>query len=209
MKTILLFLILFIQHGEPNTQWELSVKKEGISVYTASEPSSKFKKVKAEMEFQASLAQITAVIMDVDLYHEWIYQCTHSKVLKQISKSEMIYYHITNAPWPISPRDLISHFKISIQGRQELEIHSYSLPQYIPEKSNMVRIKNSNGSWKISSIPGGKVKAVYFLHVDPGGNIPSWAINWFITSGPFNTFVKMRDRIKLPNYQKAKMSDFY
>ena len=121
----------------------------------------------------------------------------------------MIYYHITNAPWPISSRDLVSHFKISIDEKQQIKIHSSSLPHYIPKKSNLVRIENTFGSWKITELPGGKVKAVYQLQLDPGGNIPAWAINWFITSGPFNTFTKMRERVKLPKYQQAKMSDYY
>ena len=208
MKTTLIFLLLFIQNREPKA-WELSVNKDGIAVYTSAMPNTKIKGVKAEMEFQANLAQVIAVIMDVDTYHEWVYQCSYSKVLKQVSKHEMIYYHITNAPWPVSPRDLVSHFKISIDERQQVEIQSHSLPEYVPEKSNMVRVKNTYGSWKITALPGGKVKAVYQLQLDPGGNIPAWAINWFITSGPFNTFTKMRERVKLPKYLHAKMSDFY
>jgi hypothetical protein len=32
--------------------------------------------------------------------------------------------------------------------------------------------------------------------VDPAGSLPNWMVNLFITKGPYETFVKLREEVK-------------
>jgi hypothetical protein len=40
--------------------------------------------------------------------------------------------------------------------------------------------------------------------LDPGGEVPSWIINLFISEGPYTSLVKLKQRIGLPKYAQAK-----
>ncbi|MBK8922208.1 MAG: hypothetical protein IPM81_12020 [Saprospirales bacterium] len=41
---------------------------------------------------------------------------------------------------------------------------------------------------------------------DPGGNLPDWAINLAIDVGPRETIKRMREILKDPLYQNAKLA---
>jgi len=41
-----------------------------------------------------------------------------------------------------------------------------------------------------------KIQVRYFLNIDPGGAIPAWITNLFITKGPYETFVNLAKQLK-------------
>ena len=47
-----------------------------------------------------------------------------------------------------------------------------------------------------------KLKVNYVIHVDPGGQIPTWIANLFSTQGPYETFKNLKDRLE---HQKDKV----
>jgi hypothetical protein len=67
----------------------------------------------------------------------------------------------------------------------------------LPEQTGLVRVKNAKAQWKFIPITDGKVKAEYELYFDPAGDVPAWVINAFIANGPYESMVKLRERVKL------------
>jgi hypothetical protein len=190
-------------------EWKLAKNVNGITLYTASDPAYAVKGVKAELEFDARLPQLIAVVMDVDHYSGWVYQCKQSKLLKRLSKQELIYYHVTDAPWPVDDRDLISKFSIKKNSPNEVEITSGNLDNYMPVQPGFVRVKKTNAYWKFTQQANGKVHAEYRLFLDPGGSVPAWIMNLFITNGPYETFLNMKKQVNDPQYAKARMEDYF
>jgi hypothetical protein len=81
----------------------------------------------------------------------------------------------------------------SVSG--ERKINAVSLIGVIPERNDMVRIKEYHQSWTI--MPAGKEMTHVILEgdVDPAGKIPDWISNMLIVDSPFKTISGLRDRI--------------
>jgi START domain len=75
----------------------------------------------------------------------------------------------------------------------------------VPVKSGVVRIANSKGKWVLSPVNKGRVKIVYTLHADPGGSLPAWLINMFVTKGPSQSFRKLKVHLQKPVYKNARL----
>ncbi len=62
-----------------------------------------------------------------------------------------------------------------------------------------------NSSWIIKPNQNGTISAEYHFSGDPGGTLPIWLINLFITEAPYKTQVKMHELIPGKKYQEAKV----
>jgi hypothetical protein len=75
---------------------------------------------------------------------------------------------------------------------------------YLPVEESIVRVKYSKVSWIVTPLNDSRFKAEYRLQMDPGGSIPAWLLNLFISKGPFESFTKLKEEIKRPQYRDAK-----
>jgi ribosome-associated toxin RatA of RatAB toxin-antitoxin module len=189
-----------------NDIWQLAKDKNGIKIYIRNEECSAIKSIKATMTFNASLSALTAIVMDVENYPQWVYHCKETKLIKNIEGKELVYYHVTQAPWPISYRDNVSRFIVS-QNKTDysISIKSSVVNGVLPEKSDYIRVKKSNASWNFKRINKNTIAAEYILSFDPGGNVPAWLINLFITEGPYETFIKMKLLVDEEKYKNASL----
>ncbi|MHA4809746.1 START domain-containing protein [Flavitalea flava] len=195
-------------NGQANVKenWKLKADKEGIAIYTRTLPDSRFNAVKVECTLTATLSQFVAVILDVNTGTEWEYSTKSSILLKQVSPSELYYYSEVSVPWPVSNRDFIAHLKaVQDPGTKVVTIYGPTIPDYIPEKKDIVRVLRSEGKWIITPIAGNRVKVEYTLRVDPGGNVPAWLINMFATKGPYESFKKLKVHLQKPVYTQARL----
>jgi hypothetical protein len=62
----------------------------------------------------------------------------------------------------------------------------------IAEKKDIVRVSSSDVIWKITTIDDRSMKIEYQASVDPGGTLPTWVTNTFLTKGPLESFKKLR-----------------
>jgi hypothetical protein len=61
-------------------------------------------------------------------------------------------------------------------------------------------------TWTIKPLAKNKNKCEYFLLLDPGGDVPAWIINLFISEGPYSSLVKLKQRVNLPKYANTKFA---
>ncbi|MFY8019881.1 MAG: START domain-containing protein [Bacteroidia bacterium] len=206
MKWILVIVCFFsasIQVGNPN--WELKKTGPGIKVYTAESEISRIKDVKATLDLNGSLSSVVSVVRDLSSYPKWIYNCSEGKVIKMMGDTELYFYQRIDAPWPVSDRDLCSHYKIR-QNPQTLELSviSQAEPNLLPEIEGVVRVKESKTLWKIKPIGKGVLKGEYYLSFDPAGDVPVWLINMFITEGPYASLLKLKALLTEAPHKDAK-----
>ena len=188
------------------SDWELRAEKNGLKVYTRTFPDSRFKAIRAELELETTLSQLVAVLLDVNTAPEWVYATKVATLLKQVSPSELIYYSEVRLPWPMSNRDFIARL-ITTQdpNTHVVTIYGPTIADYVPEKKDIVRVKRSEGKWILTPVTPNHIRVEYTLRTDPGGDIPAWLYNLFVTKGPIESFENLQQQLKKPAYANAKL----
>lgn len=199
-----LILILFCSRAACQPTWKLRKEEDGIRMYTASTDTSEFKLLKVELEVDATAADVLAFLKDVDRQPEWIYGVRSATMLKLIKPDEFIYYSQVDLPWPCSDRDYIAHLHVSHPVAGITMLDSHAEPDYLPLKKGLVRVKQSIAHWEIRSLHAERQAVSYTLSFNPGGLIPAWLINMFLTKGPSSTFSKFREALTRPRYKQME-----
>ena len=208
MHKTLILLLLFTNFAFAQTgnDWELKENKDGVKIFTRDMESSKVKAIKVECELNATLSQVVAALMDVKNSEEWLYHTADNHMVKQVSGAELYYYSLVEMPWPVSNRDFIAHLKVSQDAATKIvTIDAPCIPNMIPTKPKVVRIANSKGKWVLTPVGKDQVKILYTLHADPGGSIPAWLTNLFVTQGPSQSFKKLKVHVQKPMYKNARL----
>ena len=196
MKYLICFLGVHICiNSFSQTNWILQRNENGIKIYTSTSPATQVKSVKAELQFIEPITTVALFIYNVSDYSKWVYQCSQSDILKVINDSVLIYRHVTDLPWPFEDRDQVSKYSITKDIKSKtITISSKTIEGY-DEYKDCFRLKQSEARWELTPQLNGTVKAIYYLTFDPGGNIPSWLVNLFITDGPYQSFINLKKRL--------------
>lgn len=204
IEVVLMIGFLLISVSLTGQTWELKNEVEGIKVYTATVEKSDIKAVKVECTIEATLSQLTAVLLDIPASDEWIYSTKFCRIQKQISPQELIYHSEIDVPWPVHNRDFIVRVKIEQDSiTKKLTVNGENLPTYLKEQEDVVRIMHTESNWTVT--PRNQyLDIVFTLHVHPGGSIPAWLINLFVTRGPLETFRNLRSQVKKEKYNGAR-----
>ncbi len=199
--------LLFVTNTHAQYNWKLDVEKEGIKIYTSNVSDSKIKALKVECNFQASLMQLTAVLMDIKNAPEWVYATKSCVLLKQPSPSELYYYSEVKLPWPVQNRDFVCHLSV-IQNPETkvITIDGPAINGMVPVKDGIIRVDHSKGRWMLIPISKDETKIEYILQTDPGGTIPAWIVNLFASEGPMQSFKKLKLQLQKPVYKNVSLS---
>jgi len=206
--TILTLAILQLSFHPKNTgDWKLVTNKDGIKAYTRIVEGSSVKQVKVTTNFKSNLSPLVSLIKNVNTHKAWIYRCLKAKTINTISETEYYYYNESEAPWPISNRDIVTHAVISQDKETKtVKIISTGKPDYIEEIDGIVRIKDLQAKWYFIPKKDGTIDLTFYMHIDLGGGLPAWLINMAIADGPFETVYNLRKEAQKENNQKIKLS---
>jgi hypothetical protein len=196
-RKLLLFsaLLFVLKTGIAQGSWELKKNENGIAVYTRKAAKGSIKELRVVCELDATKAQLINALVDIKGYSRWVYSNKKSTILKTVSPQDIIYYTESKLPWPIKDRDLIIELNIK-DGSDLLDVQAKSLPAYLPQNANYIRVPYSFAQWKVTGDGPDKIKIDYTFSVDPGGSIPSWLVNATLTIGPYNSFMKLKEVLK-------------
>ena len=187
--------------------WELKKDQDGIKIFSKDADDSRFNELKVEMILPAKLSSLAALILDIDNYPNWSFNTEKSYVLKKIGPSELYFYTLIRSPWPANNRDLPVHLSLHQDTVSRiLSIRAECIPNYVPPKKEIVRVPLSIEEWRVTPLPGGKIRIEYQLKLDPGANVPGWLINLFSTKGPYETFTHLRQQMQKDRYRNAAVS---
>jgi hypothetical protein len=208
LKAVSLFFVFaaFFSSCFGQGEWQLKSDKDNIKTYSKTVPGSKINAVKVESVFTASLSQLVSALLDVASYDKWIYNSKSTRLLKQVSPSEVYYYSEVIFPWPTTNRDFVSHVTVSQDAPSKtVRIEAINVAGWVPPKRGIVRIDRSEAKWIITPLDQNKVRIEYELQTDPGGDLPAWLINPFASKGLVETFKHLREWIKNPQYTNAQL----
>lgn len=179
--------------------WELAREKNGITVFTSKNASSKFKSIKVEVVLNGTLDKLVHLLSDAESNKDWIYNTHESYIIKRVSATETLSYTETSVPWPASNRDVPISMQLNLDSKTNtLKVIARGVPNAIPEKKGVVRIPFFNSLWNVKFDGKSKLYINYFLEMDPGGSVPAWITNLFIAKGPYETFSSLASILSKP-----------
>ncbi len=206
----LLFTFLIVSSGfaQKTDDWKLARDQEGVKIYLRSVKGLGTKEVLGFTQVPATLGSLVSMVKDPENHHTWIYANKEARFLKIISDLEWVYYNISEAPWPVRNRDLITHAKLE-QDKDSyvVRIDSEGWPDYIPANKKLVRIAMLKSLWIFTPKSNGIIDIRFELSIDLGGDIPAWLVNFAIDKGPFNTLLNIAEVVKTDRYRN-KVLDY-
>jgi hypothetical protein len=205
--TIFIVFIFKIEvASQKSNEWKLSRYEKGVKIHLRDGKNGGGKEVLGITTIQASLSALVFIVKDSENHYQWIYANKNAKLLKAINNFEWIYYNESKAPWPVSNRDLITHAKMKQDSISlAVTIDSQGLPNYLPAKEGIVRIKKLHSVWVFTPREHGLVDVQFELEIDLGGNIPTWLVNTSIDKGPMHTLQNMALVLQQEKYRKIRL----
>ncbi len=199
--SLLSFITLPAQEKE---DWKLIKNENNIRVYSMPDTTSKMKIIKVETEAETDLSTLVSLIEDAENQVNWVFNCKHAEILYVIDSAHWYYYSQTDAPWPVSDRDVVT--KVTYRQNKEdktVVFKSEGAPDFIPPKPGYVRIPRLLSYWIFQPLENGKIKIVFKLKIDLGGVIPQWLTNMVVSKGPYITMENLLFEIEKPKYKNA------
>lgn len=205
LKILAFFAFTFITNITlAQNNWTFKTQSGDIKVYVDKNSPMKVNPIKVESSFNATPAQIAAVLLDIKNYPEWAYKIKSTSVVKQASAVDLFYYAVVDMPWPAQNRDFAAHITV-IQNPETkvITVDAPSVNDLVPVKDDLVRIKKSTGKWILMPDGAHQTKVTYYLTLEPDGGAPAWIINLFVSDGPMQSFKKLKDQVQKPAYRNV------
>lgn len=196
MKQLLitgLFLLLAHNHSD----WLLKKEDSGIEIYIRSVEGSEFYEFKGITVIpDITLSEVLDPILDVKNYESLFPDCMNPEILLQKGMLYDIHYLQIKGPFPVKDRDIVYEqtTEIDNNGKHARTVLK-PVPDYIPEREGMIRMRKGTGFWDLEEDNARNVKVVYQFHSDPGGGIPAVLVNSFLVRHPYKTLLNLKRRL--------------
>lgn len=194
--SILTYSFIFQDVTFADDEWTLVKNKKGIAVYSKNQAVSKYKEIKSIVTIDADIDTILSIYRDFESYPKWQYFMKTIKVINCPDDSDNLFaYASYDFPWPISNRDIVINTKLNLNDKQKktvtLQITNCLHPDF-PEDEKTIRVKNYHCVALLEAIDKDQTRVTYTIKADPGGNIPSIAVNLVGKEAQYMTLKKLR-----------------
>ena len=180
-----------------NTSWQVIEREQGITVSIKEQPGRALPIFKAVGIINAGMYEILAVLGDTTRHTEWLERCIKSKILENRSETEYILYNRTEAPWPVSDRDVVARSTIRIdRDKHEVWIRFRNTTHPMAPETDAVRIPRLRGFQHLQALDAKRTRLTYQVDADPGGFLPPFIVRFVQSSIPLNTLLRLRKQIK-------------
>ena len=185
-------LLCTLASAEDENPWETQ-RTQPILIKTRARKGTDVKEVWAEGDLTATPVDIQNTLTDVKRFTEFMPYMTEARFVGGTDPDGAKYtYSKLDLP-VLSARDFVHKVYLDRDANHDPEgvfaNHWAAEPTKIPERSSVVRLKISEGSWLVTPSADGKTShVVYRLCVDPGGSVPTFAANRANANGITDTF---------------------
>ncbi len=196
LKYFFLFSLLMIQNGFILSQnWEFVKEKDNVKLYSRQESGKNLKIVKGVAEINVPAEKVFALLENVNSTEWWDDNLSQIKVLHYEKNKNAQYYLVYKMPWPFKDRDLCVDVNISINKTNgEFKINAVPLSGIVPEKKDLIRIKDYKQVWTVRQLNNRSQVELEF-YVDPIDNIPIWFLNMVMIDSPIISINNVRRHV--------------
>jgi len=179
--------------------WNFIKEQDGIKIYTRQEAGKSLRAFKGTTVINAPAEKVFTLIEDVNHTGWWDKNLTQIKVLEYEKNKRARYYLVYDTPWPVANRDLCVEVSVSMDPVKRIySVSAASLNGVIPERKDLVRIKDYRQTWTVSSAGENSSNVVLEGYLDPVGNIPVWISNKLIIQSPINSILGVKQQVQNP-----------
>lgn len=176
-------------------QWQLEREEDGVSVYLADVPGSKYKAYRGVVTIKGGLAAVQAAQEDVTGSCAWIFSCQQQRLLDTKGNVSELYTRF-EMPWPVEARDSVIQVTTRTDADGSVTRLLKAVPERLPEEKGFVRVPRVDGEWHLKPLAQGGVEVIYEVHTEPGGSVPSWLANSFVVDAPLQTLQGLRAKVE-------------
>jgi len=197
MKSLItLFLLTFSLGASAQNNWKLEKTEGNIKAYSRLKEGKDYFEFRAVFRVSASLKEATDLVFDVAEFKNWMPNAIESRVLKKLNDSIFIAYTVTSAPKPTSNRDAV--FKVTKRktGEKSYSVIMQGKPDYYPQQSGRVRVKEYYAIWKIIEVSPNLLEIDYSASFDPGKNVPNWVVKNSLIDARIDISKKVIEKLK-------------
>ena len=181
----------------------LRLQNDWLKIFTCPVPTSDFLSFVTVAIIDAPQHAVLSLLYDIEVATEWVWKTREMRLLKELSEEEegRVVYQLVSAPWPVSDREIITRSNGYIDPEtSEVFIKLECVADYLPLNDKYVRVPELQGAWNIIPISEKQCRVVFRLHIEPGGEIPSWLANIAVIDTPYHTMVNLREMVKKEKY---------
>lgn len=186
----LTMILLFTNDSE----WEKSLEKDNIVIYTRLTEDSKFKEFLAVATMEGSIDKFVKIFTDIENYPDWMPDCKSVVVVENPSPNDYTYFMKLKVPFPFTNRDIVQQFILKKDGAK-LEVELINRPEKVPVDKKYERMQQARGKWIIKEISDKEISVRFQFFADPGGDIPAWLANSFVVKNPHLTLRNLKERM--------------
>jgi hypothetical protein len=173
------------------------VTQDGVSVFERTSPDRALPELRAQVEIDAGIYEVLAVIADVPNQTTWMHDCSEAKLVRQESETVLLIYNRTASPWPLSDRDVLLRSETTIvePGQHVTVRFAATTDPEAPPIDGVVRMPHVSGLYDLVALSPTRTRLTYDLDADPGGSIPAWAAVRTARQTPLETMRGLRARV--------------
>lgn len=193
--TLIIANILLSNLHTTAEDWEKTLDKDDIVIYTRQLDFSRFKEFRAETEMEGTIGKFREILTDVDSYERWMPDCKSAEIVAFPNPDSLLYHMKMKVPFPFANRDVIQQL-VFHQANNKLEIEISNKPGKVAVEEKYVRMPIAFGKWIVEQVTDDTISIHFQYLADPGGDIPAWMVNSFIVKNPHTMLKRMRTKMK-------------
>lgn len=195
LKLLAVAALLFSTLSSPAQDWSFIKEKDGIQLYTSKGEGDILKTFKGVVDIHSTVDIVAGLISDVSNNDWWDENISEVRVLKKEDPKHFQYYLVYDLGWPLSDRDLVVDARVTTDPvTNKYVIYSCSLKGGVPEKKDLIRIREYWQRWTVHPVGKGIVRVMLEGSANPGGSIPAWIVNSIITDTPYKILRSVREK---------------
>ena len=173
--------------------WDLVKDKNGVRIYVRPTEGSSYKTYKGEATLAMTMEELYRVLIDVENYDKWVYECADSRLQSKVDNSEYTYYSIMHLPFPFDNRDMTTTIHISFGNDTIILATKLKKPDQ-PQPKGLVAVTAYDEVTTLVKVDDHHVKMIMEGYFEPGGSLPAWLMNMFLSEGPHESIMNIKEQ---------------
>lgn len=163
----------------PQAGWQIERDQQKMKIYNRKTAGNPIREILVLTTIELPASWLFAAVSDYSRYPQFMPYVIKSEVVRQQDNKTWVFQEL-DLPWPIANRhytiELTSNVSQQAQGHYLL---NWTLSRIVQPSlaGSGVKLEFDDGYWRFCSLGERTTFVEYYIHSDPGGLLPSWAVN--------------------------------